>query len=255
MDPVCTEWSDADAYAPLHEADRSILAWEWLRRDSGYARAALAAIEAGSAYGSETEAGAARWGLVSFEHPARGAPEARPLWRSECHPAVLRVRASAGGPAPDRLDLEPLAPLARLVGTADGREHLLLSDGLRAVRVDILEGTLARGPARLFYLLSGFAAAQEPLLTLRRLIALRQSGRFSRTLHAPEPRARRWVLMLRARDALAAGAAQRDIAALLGTGAAEPRWRSSSPSLRSRAQRLVRAARAMGRGGYLELLR
>ena len=61
--------------------------------------------------------------------------------------------------------------------------------------------------------------------------------------------------MLRARDALAAGADQREIAAeLLSAEADEPRWRSRSPSTGSRAQRLVRGARRMSAGGYLQLL-
>ena len=62
--------------------------------------------------------------------------------------------------------------------------------------------------------------------------------------------------MLRASDALAAGATQREIAAtLLSRSAAEPLWRSRESSIRSQAQRLVRAARNMGAGGYRCFLR
>jgi hypothetical protein len=32
--PSGFDWRDAAAYAPLLEADRSLFAWEWLRRDS-----------------------------------------------------------------------------------------------------------------------------------------------------------------------------------------------------------------------------
>ena len=64
------------------------------------------------------------------------------------------------------------------------------------------------------------------------------------------------MLLLRAHDALAAGADQRDIAeALLSREAAQPKWRVGAPSLRSRAQRLVRGARLMAAGGYRELLK
>jgi hypothetical protein len=141
------------------------------------------------------------------------------------------------------------------VRSAEGREHLLLSDGLRTIRVDVLAGSLARGPAQLFYLLAGFAAAERPLLTLRRLLALRRTGRFSRSLHPRETRAQRWVLALRAFDALATGAGQREIAALLlNREAGEPRWRSRASSIRSQSQRLVRSARRMANGGYRGLL-
>lgn len=57
--------------------------------------------------------------------------------------------------------------------------------------------------------------------------------------------------MLRASDALAAGADHREIAAvLLSEEARQPRWRVQSPSVRSRIQRLVRSARAMEAGGF-----
>lgn len=61
--------------------------------------------------------------------------------------------------------------------------------------------------------------------------------------------------MLRAHDALAAGASQREIAAvLLDEEALAPRWRVEAPSLRSKVQRLVRSARAMADGGYRLIL-
>jgi len=51
--------------------------------------------------------------------------------------------------------------------------------------------------------------------------------------------------MLRAWDALSAGADRREIAReLLSLAAGESRWRSRQSSVRSQAQRLVRSARA-----------
>jgi hypothetical protein len=62
-------------------------------------------------------------------------------------------------------------------------------------------------------------------------------------------------LLLRAWDAVQDGATQREIAAALLSGeAADARWRSAVPSLRSRAQRLVTGARAQARGGWRGLL-
>jgi hypothetical protein len=135
------------------------------------------------------------------------------------------------------------------------REHLLLSDGLRTVRLDGPRGTFSGGAATLRYAFEGVAAAQRPLLTLRRLLALCRCGHFSLPLHCPEARAARWILMLRARDALAEGADQREIAfELFSRAAREPRWRSSAPGLRSQVQRLVRSARQFSAGGYRVLL-
>jgi hypothetical protein len=146
--------------------------------------------------------------------------------------------------------------MSTIVVIPDRGEHLLISDGLRSIRLDVLAGTLAQGPTTLRYLLSGLASVEKPLLTLRRLLTLARTGCFSRSLHPREARARRWVLMLRVYDALRVGTDQREIAqVLLSREAGEPRWRSRDPSLRSRAQRLVRGARRTAAGGHLELLK
>lgn len=240
------DWKDAACYRPLLGADRSVLAWEWLRRDPAYAAAA------------EARAGAPeQWGLHAFEPADVAAPAARPIWSAAVCPFVLTADAKESlCSADDLVDLERLGAAACIAESGHGREHLLISDGLRSIRVDLASGTLRRGPTRLGYQLSGFASAERPLLTLRRLLAFCRTGRFARALHPAEARAGRWVLMLRAWDGLLGGADQREIAAvLLSRDAAEPRWRSRAPSLRSQAQRLTRGARTMARGGYLDLLR
>lgn len=244
------DWREAGAYAPLLDADRPIFAWEWLRRDPGY-RAAARQARAG-----EGGTDAARWGLLRFEDPDRGAPEARPLWRAGHHPYVLKANAGPSAAPSDTFDVQRLATLATVYAEHGGGEHWLLSDGLRAIRLDLVDGTATRGPVELHYLLAGRVSANGPLLALGRLLALVETGRFSRTLHPREPRARRWILALRAHDALAEGASQRDIATrLLGDAAAEARWRVDAASLRSQVQRLVRAARGFAGGGYRALLR
>lgn len=243
------DWRDAGAYAPLLEADRSLIAWEWLRRDASYHSAMR-----GSAARAEPAATAAKFGLVAFEPAELGVPNARPIWRSDVHPFVLPVNPALPGSAPDCFDPRLLGGLERIV-SADDEEHLLLCDGLHSIRLDAPAGTFGRGPVALHYSLAGIALAEPQILTLRRFLALYRSGKFSRALHRAEPRARRWVLMLRAWDALMAGADQRHIAeALFSRSAGEPFWRSREPSVRSQAQRLVRSARAFGAGGYRLLL-
>jgi hypothetical protein len=251
---IGTDWRDGDAYASLSLADRSIIAWEWLRRDPAYQADFWRAMK-GSGRTGESKL-PERWGLHAFEPPALAAPAARPVWSAACHPYVLPVRAGAGPDREDAFDLRIISDLARLIEVVGGGEHLLLSDGLRSIRLDITEGTLGEGPARLSYLVAGIASAKRPLATLRRFLAFCASGCFSGSLRTRDPRAARWVLMLRAHDALAEGADQREIAAiLLNRSAAEARWRSREPSLRSRVQRLVRGARIMASGGYRQLLR
>ena len=247
-----SNWRDERGYAPLVDADRSLFAWEWLRRDPEYRDAAERAAR-GQGDRRGQVAAAAKFGLIAFEPPHLAVPDARPLWRKEAHPPVLAAAPVAGAPR-DSFVLDRLRSFATLV--AAGRsEHLLLSDGLRAIRLDGPPGTFDDGPVCLRYRLEGLATARPLVLTLRRFLALCRTGHFARSLHPGEPRSRRWILMLRTFDALADGADQREIARVLLSGdAAEPRWRSRMPSMRSRAQRLVRSARGFAAGGYRALL-
>lgn len=236
------DWRDAQGYAPLLRVGRSGFAWEWLRRDPSYRDAAGGGDPA-------------QWGLHAFEPADRGALAARPVWRREVYAYVLEAVAADEGGQGERLDLEPLKRFVTLIRSMGGTEHLLLSDGYRGIRLDIASGTLGAGPVRLSYRLAGLRGAQAPLLVLRQLLALWRTGVFSPALHPLERRAARWILLLRTHDALAAGAGQREIAGeLLGREAAEQRWRIAAPSLRSRAQRLVREARRLADGGYRALL-
>ena len=247
------DWRDAARYAALAGADRALFAWEWLRRDPAYWRAARA-FECGRS-SALPGSGPGRFGLAAFEAPARAVPDARPVWRSEVHPLVLAARAGGGTAARDLFDLASLGALVRLV-TSEDADRLLLSDGFHSVRLDAPPGTFGNGPVHLTYELGGLVSAERPLLTLRRFLALSGAGRFSRVLHPREPRARRWILMLRAWDALAAGADQRQIAhALLSRAAGDPQWRSREPSVRSQVQRLVRSGRTFAQGGFRQLLR
>lgn len=246
------DWRDAAAYAPLLDADRSFFAWEWLRRNDRYRAAAERALSKGSGGRGEDRAAAA-FGLVGFEDPDLSVPYARPVWRAEVHPQVLEVERSEDGGQDDQFPLDRLGELAVLVACGN-REHLLLSDGLRAVRLDAPSGTFGAG-AVLRYELQGLASLEPAILTLRRLLALCRRGRFSRTLHPRVPRASRWVLALRTWDALASGACQREIAGeLLSRSVSASRWRVREPSIRSQAQRLVRAGRLLARGGYRAFL-
>ena len=178
------------------------------------------------------------------------------MWRRELLTGVLVADARDHGDPAERLDLERLRRFVTLLKGPDGLEHLLLSDGRRTLRLDIDSGTLTGGPVLLEYRLSGVQRLSGQLLSLRQLLSLYRHGQFAQSLHRPEVRAARWVLILRTHDALAAGACQREIAErLLDRDAAAERWRVRAPALRSRAQRLVREAGIMAAGGYLSFLR
>jgi hypothetical protein len=261
--PWLPDWRNADCYAALLGAGPEAFAWEWLRRDPFYRDAAQAQAKqplarAGDVLLVEEEPAAARWGLHAFENPALPAGAARPVWRRAVYPRCLVAAAEAPGAPADLFDLAWFASLATVVrcdarGGGGGAEYVLLSDGLANLRLDVAAGSLLAGPVCLTWRLAGFAALDGPLATLHALMRLRRAG------HLPSPsarsRTRRLVLLLRACDALQAGAGQREIAReLLSAEAAQARWRTEAPSLRLQAQRLAGGARAMARGGYLSLL-
>jgi hypothetical protein len=250
------DWRNEAAYAPLLAAERPVIAWEWLRRHRRYREAAGKRLQNGAG-GPRIVAGdhdAARWHLHAYEDPDLAAPDARPVWCEARHVPVLVADAESDCDGADSFDLSGLSGFASLVRSAAG-EQLLLSDGHRNLRLDLRGASLLGGPVRLHYRLIGIERVEGPLLALRQLMSLWRTRRFSRVLHPALTRAHRLVLMLRVHDALASGATQREIAsALLSGEAADPRWRVSVPTVRSRVQRLVRAARAMSGEGYRALL-
>lgn len=232
------------------------MAWEWLRRDAAYQVAATAAqvrtVSSGlTVLAPDPEA--ARWGLHAFENPALVAGAARPVWRRGWLGLVLPAIAERAGTAADRFDLSCFPEIATLVSGQEGVLHLLLSDGWSSLRLDVAGESLLEGPMRLHYRLAGLAGARGPLATLHGLLRLCQSGRLERP--ASRARNRRLILLLRAHDAVQCGAGQREIAeVLLSAEAAKARWRSEVPSLRLRAQRLVKGAQAMAEGAFRTLL-
>ena len=252
------DWTSERVYAPLLAADRTLWAWEWLRRNPSYRAAANRALEPQSAGALDCGAALPRpeeWGLHAFEQPSSSVPDARPVWRRAFLPHVLTVTARPGRGADDLFLLERLETFATVITDASSAEHLLLSDGFRTLRMDVISGTLMSGTVRLSFQFEGLNRLEAPLLALRQLLALWQTGQLSRRLHPAETRSQRWILMLRAHDGLAAGAGQRELAErLISTEAAAPRWRVRVPSVRSRMQRLVREAARMAAGGYLSLL-
>lgn len=197
-------------------------------------------------------------GSTFAERPDRAAPDARLLWTADLDRSVVPVRAT-----PVRRDHPEAFALARfghhaLLARGEGdREHLVLSDGWRRLRIDIIEGTLiGYESVRLDFQLAGFAHLDTRLLTIRRLLALWRRGRFASSLFQPLARLPQRLEALRAGDARAAGASHREIAvALYGEARVRAEWGGRSDSLLMRIRRRVAEARRMERGGYRALFR
>ena len=189
------------------------------------------------------------------ERPDRSALDARIVWHADLDPFVLAVRAEPlAEPDSYAFALSRLAGLATLVIGPEG-EHLALSDGLRRIRLDIVEGSLAdAGPVRLHFLVAGVAGVEAQLITIQRLLALGRQGGLVAKLFPVEAGWRRRIEALRVADARAAGASYRDIAAVL-YGERVVRSSGASDYLVSRVRRRVAEAADMQRGGWRDLLR
>ena len=169
---------------------------------------------------------------------------------------MLEVRVTpAAGSDPEAIDLARLLRWATIV-RGGGREHVALSDGWHHIRLDVVDGSLVEeGPARLEYLLSGMTRVDAHILTLRRMLELWRTGRFSPRLHPPEPGLARRLEALRVGDAVAAGASYREMAgALYGEDLVRSEWRARSDFLLSRVRRRAEEAARMAAGGWRALL-
>lgn len=260
------DWRDAGAYR-FERLDRAGFGWEWLRRDPAYLDAARAAFERGGVRAGEgaAMAEAAAWGLVAFERPELAAPAARPMWLADIDRQVLVADAAGGdvaGPGArageagttvgtDALALDRFGSLVTIVKGADA-DHVLLCDGWRRLRIDVMPAGSAAMPFVPRWRLDGVRGLGPRLLALERLAALVRARRFCSRLWPRDPRTRRWILALRAHDALVAGEGTRAIAGLLGDGgdADGARWRIADPSLRLRGQRLAALARSLPGLGF-----
>lgn len=254
------DWRSCAAYSALAGIDRAGLMWEWLRRDPGYRRHALAARR-GRVSGTrvaEVEVVPAEpcWGCAFAEDPDRAAPVARILLSASVDPGVLRAEAVAAACESGGFDLRHLARLRITIARSATVEHLAIDDGRRRLRVDVVGGTLLEGPVRLRFLIDGSDGLDQSALTLRRLAALLRRGRLLPSLYPTDTRLARWTAALRVKDALTAGASHREIAiALHGIDHVAEHWGGRSDALQSRIRRAAALARRLAAGGYRDLLK
>lgn len=230
------DWRSDEAYRDLARADRSAFAWEWLRRSPAYRQASRRA--------DHTDEDADVFGLHQFVPCDLAWPQACPLWRRDIDPLVVVASARGAHSGEEAFDFAGLPQeLSTRVDGDDGGEYWCWSEGGRSLRLDIVSGTLLRGPVRLDYRLHGYGGALVRLTAIERLIALTRTGKLAAARSDRERRGARWAAILRTHDALMAGASQREIAShLFGLGELA-RWRIEAPSWRQRVQRLVAASR------------
>ena len=143
----------------------------------------------------------------------------------------------------DAFDLLSVPQAVTVLRSIDG-EHVLIADGPRCIRLDVVAGSMLSGPVRLGYCLCGFDGVEAKIVTLRRLLAVWRLGRLPLSLFPPERKARRWAIALPAYDGMGADASPRHIAiALFGERRVQEDWGGRSDYLRLRVQRLISGRR------------
>lgn len=236
---VC-DWRDAASYAWLENGSRRCFAWEWLRRTPAYLQAWREGM------------GSAPFGLLAPVNPGLDARTARPIWTAAVDRGVLvgSVTSVAGS----GIDLSEVISRATVI-RAGTTSHVLASDGIRSIRLDLIGDEAFDRPVMLSWRIAHDPGVEEQIAALAQFTALLRLHRFAHSLHPVELRSRRWILMLRAHDATVAGATLRDmVSGIFGVDTSEARWRAASAPWRLRAQRLRSGARdclAIGPKGWL----
>lgn len=135
-------------------------------------------------------------------------------------------------------------------------DHVLFSDGRRAIQVELLGGSLLQDAVQLQWQLSGLAGLPPKLAALQSLAAMQRLGRLPLALAPPLARRDRLVQALRAVDARTEAATLSDIAtALFGMDRVRRDWSGPSDYLRSRTRRIARLGQSLVQGDYRHLLR
>ena len=180
-------------------------------------------------------------GLTFPEDPARSGSDTLPVWSAVLDPRVLTGRAvPATVDAANPFDLTLLHP--KMVRSASAEHWLFVRHG-KPVRLDVISGTLARGPVIL-----RFDITADERLSIQ-LAALRS---FSKPALDPgHADYAQYLLALHAVDARRAGASLRETADLiLGPGD----WPGDGEYRKSLVRRLIATGEQLVRDGPAAIL-
>ncbi|SER22706.1 DNA -binding domain-containing protein [Sphingobium sp. YR768] len=174
--------------------------------------------------------------------PSAADPLLTIFWPASSDPSVLPVRAaSAHQTDSDALDLLDLPIAASVLRDARHREHVVIADGPRHIRLEARGVSLLDGPVRLTYDLADFRKLRARLHTLSRLEALVRLRRLPAGLYGRDTLAARWLQALAAWEMKQAGASQIEIAiALFGAAQIDE---DSMDRMRKRVARLIALAK------------
>lgn len=158
---------------------------------------------------------------------------------------MVRVRSVPTGTG-QPFDLRALPHCAAWI---EGCQHVRVDLAAEPLRLDVVEGDLAAGPALVEPVVDTARSLEEQFGSIRRLAAVLRGEELP---VVEDTRLRRLVSALRVADALAAGASQREI----GLGALDGAdWPGDGEHLKSRVRRMIPLAAELVCAGWRGVLR
>ncbi len=177
------------------------------------------------------------------------------MWCAAYDPLVLCVDADRVAHSAAGFDLSRLAAFTTVAIDGKGHEHIVISNGLRRIRLDVVSGSLIDGPVALRIVCADLCRLKAAATTMAKLASLYQHQCFMPTHFREDRRSARWLAALRVHDGLCAGASQREIAiALYGHKRVANDWYEGNDVMRASVRRLIRTARTLACGQYRSLM-
>jgi hypothetical protein len=250
------------AYDYLKSAPDSAWAWEFARRNA-LVQAVLAGAPGAEPSDDDVqivrEQAKASASAILWSSAADGtAAAATVIWNGDMVPSVLRAvavptRYSFGGTV---LNLSDIALPKTLFIGADGRQNLVIRDGMNSLQLAI-EGAPITDTVALF--VDTKVPKRHALRQLRLLECfreLRAAGQLPAECFPAHPRSARNAFVLEALDGYLAGKSHRDIAiGLYGEARVDRDWSDPSENLRDIVRRAVSRGISTMERGYLDFFR
>ena len=249
-------------------------AWEYLRRNSDYARDYRSSL-AGRARPIPLNTGAIlirksrrwseaeKWGLLCFADPERSCDEANVFWRPDLFAGALPIQtvriddAESRDPngRHDEIELRRLQTRRVILDTVDGARHIVLCGRRFWVQLVCDSPASVGERCAIEVKINSTRHYQRKLDTASQLLSLYHSAGGKISLIGRSRDSTRLSQGLIAIDIVNAGGSHRDVAeAIYGAEKVAERWGGESRYYEDWARRLVARARFMVNEGYLDLL-
>ena len=260
-----TAWDKrTEDYAYTRGLDKPGWAWEFLRRNMVFQRAANLAqgskhvtfkqVSGTRLYEADVNDNAAlSWGLCVFPDAQKSALDADIFWHPQAISSHLRLLLSPfAGQSENAFALEDFQ-CRRAVLRQNYHEQLVLQHGSDSIRLTACGRSLLDTRSNVTFEIDGFAKTHASVAVLQLLSRFREAPPTKPQSHKRYNS--KWHDYLVALDGHLAGGSYRDIAEVLyGADRVKSVWTDETRHLKDRTRRAVECGVALMNGGYRDLL-